>query len=97
MVIFRFHDVPHMVKEDIINQGLIHELGWGKYHQGDMIFTSPHKTLRELAQFLKDRFNTSTVRVVGDPEMKLNKVEILPELMVEKRKSASLIILVPRP
>ncbi len=78
LIVFHFHDTPHMVKEDITNPGLIQELGWEKYHQGDMIFKSPYETIEGLSQFLKEKFNTTTVRVVGDPEIKLGKVEILP-------------------
>jgi len=78
LVIFRFHDIPHQIEDDMIQKGLINKLGWEDYHLGEMIFDSPYGSVGELSQFLKDHFNTSTIRVVGDPEMKLDKIGILP-------------------
>ena len=78
LVVFRFHDVPHQIEDDMIKKGMIQKLGWQKHHLGDMVFTSPYKTVADLAQFLTDHFQTSTVRVVGDPKMKLEKFGFLP-------------------
>ena len=57
---------------------MVEKLGWEHLHEGDMIFRSEFKTLSELAQFLKNHFQTTTLRVVGDPEMKIEKIAFLP-------------------
>lgn len=78
LVVFRYHDVPHQIEQDQIKYGMIQKLGWEEHHLGDMVFDSPYKTVEGLARFLMDHFNTNTVRVVGDPKMKLKKIGFLP-------------------
>jgi putative NIF3 family GTP cyclohydrolase 1 type 2 len=95
LVILRFHDLPHQIKDDMIYQGLINILGWEKYHQGDMVFESPYENVQELSEFLSNHFGTSTVRVVGDPEFRLNKIGVLPgaydsRAQVEKFKNGDI-------
>jgi putative NIF3 family GTP cyclohydrolase 1 type 2 len=78
LVVFRWHDVPHQVEEDQIKKGMVKKLGWDHLHEGNMIFRSEFSTLLELATFLKNHFQTSTLRVVGNPDMKINKIAFLP-------------------
>ena len=77
-MIFRFHDLPHQIAGDMIQKGLINRLGWADSHLGNMVFNSPYATVGDLSNFLMEHFHTTTVRVVGDPDMKLNKIGILP-------------------
>lgn len=78
LVVFRYHDVPHQIEQDQIKYGMIQKLGWEKHHLGEMVFNSPYNTVEDLARFLMNHFNTNTVRVVGDPKMKLKKIGFLP-------------------
>jgi len=78
LTVFRFHDIPHMAKEDMINTGMMKKLGWENNHLGNMIFNSPYRTVEELANFLKEKFQSSTIRVVGDPNQLIHKIEMLP-------------------
>jgi putative NIF3 family GTP cyclohydrolase 1 type 2 len=78
MVVFRYHDLPHRAHEDMINMGLVEKLGWKDFEMDDMVFQSPFKTLGELSRFLKDNFGASTMRVVGDSNMGINTIGILP-------------------
>lgn len=78
MVIFRYHDLPHMAQDDMINAGLKDKLDWNDFETQDMLFRSPFKSLEELAGYLKDNLGASTLRVVGSPEMKINTIGILP-------------------
>lgn len=78
ITIYRFHDAPHMIADDMIKWGMIRKLGWENYHLGDMIFNSAHSTLGELAKELSTQFKTSTVRVVGDAKQAIYKIAFLP-------------------
>jgi len=78
MVIFRYHDLPHQAAEDMINAGLVEELGWQELEEDDMVFRSPFKTLGELTGFLKNQFGASTLRVVGSRDMNIATIGILP-------------------
>ena len=78
LTVFRFHDIPHMAKEDMINTGMVMKLGWEENHLGNMLFDSPFKTVGELTDFLKNKFQSTTIRVVGDPNQPIQKIELLP-------------------
>lgn len=79
ITIFRFHDFWHRTRPDGINTGLIQSLQWEEYGNADqMIFDIPKTTLDDLAKYVANLYQTTTVRVVGDPAMSLHKVGIVP-------------------
>ena len=79
MVMFRYHDLPHQAKPDMINRGLVEKLGWDEFEtEKTMVFNSPFKTLGELTRFLKEHFGASTMRVVGEADMAVSTIGILP-------------------
>ena len=79
ITIWRFHDYWHKTRPDGINFGLIKTLGWQDYGNSDqMIFTLPERSVRQLAKEIAEKFKTTTVRVVGDPEMSISRVGIVP-------------------
>ena len=79
ITIFRFHDHWHRTGPDGINLGLIRMMDWEDYGNVDeMIFNPPSSTLAKLSQHIAKVFETSTVRVVGDPNMEVNKIGIVP-------------------
>jgi len=79
MVVFRFHDYWHRTEPDGIFEGVVDAFGWQAYRQGDQqLFDIPITNLDQLARDLQQKFNTSTVRVVGPRDMRISKVGILP-------------------
>ena len=78
MVVFRYHDLPHQAAVDMISAGLVQDLGWNEFELGNMKFQSPFSNLSELSRFLKDHFGSSTIRVIGDPNMEISTITILP-------------------
>jgi len=80
MVVWRFHDHWHMRKPDGIEAGNVHLLGWEKFQRPDnqYLFVMPEITLRALAAQVAKKLDSSVVRVVGDPEMKVTKVGFSP-------------------
>ncbi|MDP9339435.1 MAG: Nif3-like dinuclear metal center hexameric protein [Acidobacteriota bacterium] len=80
MVVWRFHDHWHQRTPDGIETGMIHALGWEAFQdkQNPYLFTIPETTLDKLAAVLKARLQLHTMRVVGDPKMKLSRVALSP-------------------
>jgi putative NIF3 family GTP cyclohydrolase 1 type 2 len=80
LVVWRFHDHWHMRKPDGIEAGNVHALGWEKFQRPDnqYLFMLPETTVRALAAEVAKKLNSSVVRVVGNPEMKVTKVGFSP-------------------
>lgn len=82
MVVFRFHDHwhhPHM-KPDGIMEGMIAALGWKQYQVAgnEMLFNVPETSLDALAASVASKLKIRTLRVVGDPAMKVQHLAFLP-------------------
>lgn len=79
LVIWRFHDLLHMLKPDPTVAGLIHELGWEACALPDQpLCRIPPATLQQLAEAVKARLGLAQVRVVGDLDMLCRGVAIWP-------------------
>jgi len=74
MVVFRFHDHWHRNNPDGIYKGMVKVFGWEEYKENFNTFKIPKTTLKELASFIADTFNSSTVRFVGNPDMEFTNV-----------------------
>jgi len=80
LMVWRFHDHWHRRSPDGIEVGMIHALGWETFQDKEhpYCFTIPETTLEKLAAELKSRLQLHTMRVVGDPKMKLTRVALSP-------------------
>jgi len=80
LVIWRFHDHWHMRKPDGIQTGMIRALGWEKYQnpKDDHLFVVPETTVGQLASSIKERLGIHTLRVVGDPALRVTKLALNP-------------------
>ncbi len=80
LVVWRFHDHWHMRKGDGIQTGMIHALGWDKFQNpnDNHMFVIPETTLDHLASSIKESLGIRTLRVVGNPEMKVTKLALNP-------------------
>jgi putative NIF3 family GTP cyclohydrolase 1 type 2 len=80
LIVFRFHDHWHRTQPDGIFKGMINKLEWQDYQVGPdvLIFKFPESTVGEFAANLKEKFNDSPVRVIGDREMKFTEVGLSP-------------------
>jgi putative NIF3 family GTP cyclohydrolase 1 type 2 len=80
MVVWRFHDHWHTRKPDGIEAGMVHALGWEKFQnpENQYLFVMPATTVKKLAGELASKLDSSVVRVVGDPEMKVTNVGFSP-------------------
>jgi len=80
LVIWRFHDHWHRMKQDGIEAGMAHALGWEKFQDSSnqYLFAIPERDLEQLATDLKSRLKIHAMRVVGDPKLKVKKVALVP-------------------
>ncbi len=80
LVVWRFHDHWHKRTPDGIEAGMTHALGWEAFQdkQNQYLFTIPETTLDKLAAVVKARLELHTMRVVGDPKMKVTRVALSP-------------------
>jgi putative NIF3 family GTP cyclohydrolase 1 type 2 len=80
LVIWRFHDQWHWRNPDGIIQGFIQAVGWQKYRRPyeQNAFTLPPTSVAQLAADLRDKLNSHSIRVVGDPLLRVTDVAFLP-------------------
>jgi putative NIF3 family GTP cyclohydrolase 1 type 2 len=80
LVVWRFHDHWHSRKPDGIETGMVHALGWEAFQdkQNQYFFTIPETTLDKLASELKSKLQLRTMRVVGDPKLKITRLALSP-------------------
>ena len=92
LVVWRFHDHWHMRKPDGIEAGNVHALGWEKYQSPDnqYLFVMPETTVKQLAKQVAAKLESSVLRVVGDPEMKVTKVGFSPGAAGSQREIQAL-------
>src|SRR5262245_29043235 len=80
LVVCRFHDHWHVRKPDGIQTGMIRGLVCEPFRSANEggVFVIPETTLGKLASDIKARLDIRTMRVIGDPNMKLTKVALAP-------------------
>jgi putative NIF3 family GTP cyclohydrolase 1 type 2 len=81
LVIWRFSDNWRLRKPDPLVTGLTDALGWAKYTTGTDTsrVTIPAVPLGTLVSDLKKKLNArGGIRVVGDPQLKVQKIGLLP-------------------
>lgn len=80
LILWRFHDLPHLQRPDAITSGMVEELGWRAFQdpQNEQLFTLPPRTLQTLAQELRTALDAQTLRVVGDRDLEVSRVALSP-------------------
>ncbi len=91
IAIWRFHDHMHMDPDDGIYRGFDEETGWRSYRMEsdpategvfpghfDGCYSIPATTLGGLVDFLKAKFEMNTIRVIGNPMDRVERVGLLP-------------------
>ncbi len=79
LVVWRFHDHWHAHRPDGIFTGWDRAMGWEKYAvTGASPFSHeyviPETSLRDLAEDMRKKLNTRSMRLVGDPELRVTRV-----------------------
>jgi putative NIF3 family GTP cyclohydrolase 1 type 2 len=79
VVIFRIHDHMHAQRPDFTYLGSARELGLDPQREtspGSHRFTVPETTLSALAASLQRRVGARALRVVGDPDAKVSRIQL---------------------
>ena len=78
LIVWRFHDLPHTMKPDMITKGIVRSLGWESNQRGDTstLFAVQPTTLENLASTMSKRLNSSVARMVGNPEGRVSRVAL---------------------
>lgn len=79
LVVFRFHDHWHSRNPDGILQGMTEALGWTAYRTpNESLFIVPETTLDHFAAAIREKLKIKTLRVIGDPGLRISRVALLP-------------------
>ena len=92
LVVWRFHDHWHMHKPDGIEAGMVHALGWEQFQskENQYLFVMPETPLKQLAEQVAKKLDSSVVRVVGEPQMKVTRVGFSPGAAGSQREIQAL-------
>ena len=80
LIIFRFHDNAHRNAPDQIMKGLADDLGWKIVSQSPWILEVKQQKLSTLCDDLKKHFNVDGIRVIGDPNLEISRIALVPGL-----------------
>lgn len=80
LVVFRFHDNIHSDHPDQIMQGLANEIGGAVVNYYPYIVEVQKQRLDSFSKFLKAKFEFDGIRVMGDPDLEINRVGLVPGL-----------------
>lgn len=76
LIVWRFHDLPHRMRPDMISLGVSRALGWQSQQRdsaGQQFDVAP-TTLGNLAAVIGKRLNAGAVRIVGDKQARVSRV-----------------------
>jgi putative NIF3 family GTP cyclohydrolase 1 type 2 len=80
MVVVRMHDHWHRRSPEPMSANLSRKLGWDRYRsaESEFAYRLPETTLAELAADVRRRLPAPTLRVVGDPGLRVSKIVLVP-------------------
>jgi putative NIF3 family GTP cyclohydrolase 1 type 2 len=92
LVVWRFHDTWHMRQPDGILAGMINQFGWKAYQSNadPHRFTLPPTSVGKVAASLQARTGARVIRIVGDPDMPVTGIVLLPGASGEEKQIAAL-------
>ena len=77
LVVWRFHDLPHIMRPDMITTGIVRALGWeGRQRDSSRVYNVPPVTLEALASTLGNRLHANAIRTVGDPRVRVSRIAL---------------------
>ncbi|MDR7132323.1 putative NIF3 family GTP cyclohydrolase 1 type 2 [Algoriphagus sp. 4150] len=86
IAVWRNHDYIHSLKIDGVQVGVVKELGWEEYYQGNAVLNLPETTLSDLISHVKTKMNVPALRYVGDLSQKATKILLLPGAIGGRRQ-----------
>jgi putative NIF3 family GTP cyclohydrolase 1 type 2 len=79
MAVWRFHDNWHRHQPDGILTGIVRKMGWqdARDPHTDTLFHRPETTLAHLVEELKQIFGLPMVKLIGDPQQRIQHVGLM--------------------
>lgn len=92
LVVWRFHDTWHLREPDGILEGVVEEFGWKGYQNKDNPhrFTLAPTTVAAIAEQLRAKTGAARIRIVGDPNLRVTGVALLPGASGEEKQVKAL-------
>ena len=80
MAVLRFHDNWHARRPDGIRTGMLQILAWERFRtdESPQLLVMPETSLGALAGDARKKLQGRTIRVIGDPQLKVRRVAINP-------------------
>lgn len=80
MAVWRNHDTIHSLKSDGVGEGVLNQLDWKPYYDGNAnaIVNIPSISLEALIKHAKNKLNIQEVRYIGNLHQPCKKVLLLP-------------------
>jgi putative NIF3 family GTP cyclohydrolase 1 type 2 len=80
MVVVRMHDHWHRRTPEPMATSLARKLGWDRYRSAasEFVYRLPATTLADLAADVRRRLPAPTLRVVGDPKLRVSTIVLVP-------------------
>ena len=80
IAVWRNHDYIHSLKPDGVGEGVLNQLGWKQYYNGNKEATVniPSVTLKNLIEHAKNKLGIKELRYIGDMNQLCKKVLLLP-------------------
>jgi putative NIF3 family GTP cyclohydrolase 1 type 2 len=80
MAVLRFHDNWHARRPDGIRTGMLQILAWDRFRtdESPQLLVMPETSLAALAGDARKKLQGRTIRVIGDPQLKVRRVAINP-------------------
>jgi putative NIF3 family GTP cyclohydrolase 1 type 2 len=76
LIVYRLFDNWNARQPDPQREGLAKALSWEKYKVGEGFFAIPPATLKETAQTIKTTLKMKSIRVGGDPNIRVTKAAL---------------------
>jgi putative NIF3 family GTP cyclohydrolase 1 type 2 len=80
IVVVRMHDHWHRRSPEPMATSLSRKLSWDRYRsaESEFVYRLPETTLAKLAEAIRQRLPAPTLRVVGDPSLRVSKIVLVP-------------------
>ena len=76
LVVWRFHDIPHLMIPDMMDSGIGKALGWNAFRRQGMddVYDIPPTSTEELARLMGARLGARSMRMSGNPKARVSRV-----------------------
>ncbi len=92
IAVWRFHDYWHSHRPDGVQMGVLTALDWKQYFNQNVPYRIilPATSLQDIVKHVKEKLGIPSVRVIGEPSQKCQRIALLPGAAGGRRQMAVL-------